>query len=89
MVTASGPNIPPLVRRLLEAVVFAFGGRRCEFLRCTIEADGATVFDHARRMGLEGIVSKRLDKPYRSGRSGDWIKTKNPDSPAMQCFGGV
>ena len=51
-----------------------------------IEADGATVFDHARRMGLEGIVSKRLDKPYRSGRSGDWIKTKNPDSPAMQRF---
>jgi bifunctional non-homologous end joining protein LigD len=42
------------------------------------------VFEHARRMGLEGIVSKRLDKPYRSGRSGDWIKTKNPDSPAMQ-----
>jgi ATP-dependent DNA ligase len=40
--------------------------------------------DHARRMGLEGIVSKRLDAPYRSGRSGDWIKTKNPDSPAMQ-----
>jgi bifunctional non-homologous end joining protein LigD len=47
-----------------------------------IEADGATVFEHARRMGLEGIVSKRLDAPYRSGRSGDWIKTKNPDSPA-------
>jgi bifunctional non-homologous end joining protein LigD len=45
-----------------------------------IEADGAVVFDHACRMGLEGIVSKRLDKPYRSGRSGD----KNPDSPAMQ-----
>lgn len=49
-----------------------------------IEADGATVFDHACRMRLEGIVSKRLDAPYRSGRSGDWIKTKNPDSPAMQ-----
>jgi bifunctional non-homologous end joining protein LigD len=44
------------------------------------------VFDQACRMGLEGIVSKRLDKPYRSGRSGDWIKTKNPDSPAMQRF---
>jgi bifunctional non-homologous end joining protein LigD len=40
------------------------------------------VFEHARRMGLEGIVSKRLDAPYRSGRPGDWIKTKNPDSPA-------
>jgi bifunctional non-homologous end joining protein LigD len=49
-----------------------------------IEADGATVFEHARRMGLEGVVSKRLDQPYRSGRSGDWIKTKNPDSAAAK-----
>jgi hypothetical protein len=32
-------------------------------------------------MGFEGIVSKRFDKPCRSGRSGDWIKTKNPDRP--------
>jgi hypothetical protein len=29
------------------------------------------------QMGLEGVVSKRLDAPYRSGRSGDWIKVKN------------
>jgi bifunctional non-homologous end joining protein LigD len=35
-----------------------------------IEADGATVFDQACRMGLAGIVSKRLDARYRSGRSG-------------------
>jgi bifunctional non-homologous end joining protein LigD len=35
------------------------------------------------RMGLEGIVSKRLSAPYRSGPSRDWIKVKNPDSPAM------
>ena len=49
-----------------------------------IETDGVTVFAQARRMGLEGIVSKRVDSPYRSGRSSDWIKTKNPDSPAMQ-----
>jgi ATP-dependent DNA ligase len=32
---------------------------------------------------LEGVVSKRLSAPYRSGRSGDWLKIKNPDSPAM------
>jgi bifunctional non-homologous end joining protein LigD len=51
-----------------------------------IEADGAAVFQHACKMGFEGIVSKRLDKPYRSGRSGDWIKTKNPDSPAARRF---
>jgi ATP-dependent DNA ligase len=33
-------------------------------------------------MGLEGIVSKRLSAPYRSGPSRDWLKVKNPDSPA-------
>ena len=33
-----------------------------------IEADGPTVFAHACKMGLEGIVSKRKDSPYRSGR---------------------
>jgi bifunctional non-homologous end joining protein LigD len=45
--------------------------------------DGATIFRQACRMGLEGIVSKRLSAPYRSGPSRDWIKVKNPDSPAM------
>jgi ATP-dependent DNA ligase len=29
-------------------------------------------------------VSKRLTAPYRSGSSRDWIKVKNPDSPAMR-----
>jgi hypothetical protein len=47
------------------------------------DADSATVFRHACAMGLEGIVSKRLTAPYRSGPSRDWIKVKNPDSPAM------
>ena len=47
------------------------------------DEDGATVFRHACKMGLEGIVSKRLGAPYRSGPSRDWIKVKNPDSPAM------
>jgi bifunctional non-homologous end joining protein LigD len=45
-------------------------------------ADGATVFAHACRLGLEGIVAKRRDRPYRSGRSPHWIKVKNPDAPA-------
>jgi bifunctional non-homologous end joining protein LigD len=44
--------------------------------------DGEAVFRHACAMGLEGIVAKRRDKPYRSGRSPDWIKVKNPDAPA-------
>ena len=48
-----------------------------------IEGDGPTVFAHACKMGLEGIVSKRKDSAYRSGRSPDWLKMKNPDAPAM------
>ena len=47
------------------------------------DEDGATVFRHACKLGLEGIVSKRLTAPYRSGPSRDWIKVKNPDGPAM------
>jgi bifunctional non-homologous end joining protein LigD len=43
-------------------------------------ADGDAVFHHACAMGLEGIVSKRRDKPYRSGRSPDWIKVKQPSA---------
>ena len=46
--------------------------------------DGPTVFAHACKMGLEGIVSKRKDSPYRSGRSPDWLKMKNPACPAVR-----
>jgi bifunctional non-homologous end joining protein LigD len=49
-----------------------------------IEGDGPTVFAHACRMGLEGIVSKRLGSPYRSGRSKDWLKFKNLEAPAVK-----
>jgi bifunctional non-homologous end joining protein LigD len=44
--------------------------------------EGATVFRHACEMGLEGIVAKRRDRPYRSGRCADWVKVKNPHAPA-------
>src|SRR5262245_82209 len=49
-----------------------------------IEGDGATIFRHACKLGLEGIVSKRRDSPYRSGRSPDWLKMKNPAAPAVK-----
>ena len=42
------------------------------------------MFLHACRMGLEGIVAKRRDAPYRSGRCADWIKTKNMAHPAIE-----
>jgi bifunctional non-homologous end joining protein LigD len=41
-----------------------------------LEANGACVFEHACCMGLEGIVAKRVDTPYRSGRQDSWIKLK-------------
>jgi bifunctional non-homologous end joining protein LigD len=40
------------------------------------ETSGDAVLQSACRMSLEGIVSKRLDAPYRSGRSGAWTKAK-------------
>jgi ATP-dependent DNA ligase len=46
--------------------------------------DGESVFRHACKIGLEGIVSKRLGSRYRSGRSKDWLKFKNPDAPAVK-----
>jgi bifunctional non-homologous end joining protein LigD len=49
-----------------------------------LEADGPDVFHHACMLGLEGIVSKRNDSQYRSGRSPHWIKSKNPNAPAVR-----
>ena len=49
-----------------------------------IDEPGDVVFRHACRLGLEGIVSKRLGSRYRSGRSKDWLKFKNPDAPAVR-----
>jgi hypothetical protein len=46
-------------------------------------SEGDVVFRHACKMGLEGIVSKRLGSRYKSGRSPDWLKFKNPEAPAV------
>src|SRR3954469_12437050 len=48
------------------------------------DVDGPTVFQHACKLGLEGIVSKRKDSRYSSGRSPHWIKSKNPNAPAVK-----
>jgi len=44
---------------------------------------GPDLFRHACMLGLEGLVSKRNDRPYRAGVSPNWVKIKNPDHPAM------
>ena len=48
------------------------------------EEDGPLVFHYACKLGLEGIVSKRRDSPYSSGRSRHRIKSKNPNAPAVK-----
>ena len=53
-------------------------------LRLNEHHDGESVFRHACKMGLEGIVSKRLGSRYRSGTSKDWLKFKNPEAPAVK-----
>src|SRR5262249_58001288 len=40
------------------------------------DTEGEIVLENACRLSLEGIVSKRADAPYRSGRNRDWIKSK-------------
>jgi bifunctional non-homologous end joining protein LigD len=47
------------------------------------EGDGDILFEHACKLGCEGIVSKRLGSTYRSGRSPHWLKIKNPHAPAV------
>src|SRR5262245_2166026 len=41
-----------------------------------VAGNGQAFFSEACRAGLEGIVSKRRDQPYRAGRHGGWVKTK-------------
>ena len=53
-------------------------------LNAHYEGDGANIYKHACALGCEGIVSKRLGSPYRSGRSAHWLKIKNPAAPAVK-----
>ena len=45
----------------------------------TADHDGNALFQHACRLGLEGIVAKKRAARYRSGRCASWVKVKNPD----------
>jgi bifunctional non-homologous end joining protein LigD len=73
---------PLEVRKATLASLIARGGAGIQ-LNEHIEGDGPLVFRHACKLGLEGIVSKRKDSSYRSGRSPHWIKSKNPACAAV------
>ena len=69
-----GPESPHLVSQVRSGL----------YLSDHVEDEGPIVFRHACTLGVEGIVPKRKGSRYRSGRSPDWIKCKNPDSPAVK-----
>ena len=50
---------------------------------------GTTLLRHACKMGLEGIISKVADAPYRSGRGREWVKTKCSDRQEFVVAGVV
>jgi ATP-dependent DNA ligase len=62
------------------------GSKRNGGLRLSehLEGDGAAMYRHACKLALKGIVSKRRDSAYKSGRSPHWLKIKNPKSPAAK-----
>ncbi len=52
-----------------------------------IAVDGETLLEHACQAGLEGIIAKHRDRPYRSGRTGDWLKIKCIQSESFMVVG--
>jgi bifunctional non-homologous end joining protein LigD len=73
-------------RHLLEDLVVP-GADGAIRLSEEVEADGAQLLEHACQIGLEGIIAKRRDQPYRSGRSGDWLKIKCVQSESFMIVG--
>ncbi|MGO7115547.1 non-homologous end-joining DNA ligase [Rhizobium johnstonii] len=73
-------------RHLLEGIVPA-GSQGAIRLSEEVDADGATLLAAACEHGLEGIIAKDKDSPYRSGRGGDWIKIKCIQSDTFAVVG--
>jgi bifunctional non-homologous end joining protein LigD len=69
-------GLPLLERKArLEKLLESSPGEHIRFVS-HLESRGDTVLESACKMGLEGIVSKRLDAPYSSGRGDTWLKSK-------------
>ncbi|AOO80737.1 ATP-dependent DNA ligase [Bosea vaviloviae] len=72
-------------RRMLIALI----GKQHSSIRLSeeVNAEGAPFLKLACEMGLEGIIAKRLDAPYRSGRGGEWLKIKCIQSETFLIVG--
>ncbi len=76
----------PLVERkhLLRSVLPSVGPVRYSE---HIEREGITVFEHAARLGIEGVVAKKADARYAPGRSDDWLKIRTVRSDDFVVVG--
>ncbi len=74
----------PLLERKDALARLLRGKNSAILLNEHIAGPGPAVFAHACKLGAEGIVSKRIDSPYRSGRYSAWIKVCNPAALAVQ-----
>jgi bifunctional non-homologous end joining protein LigD len=54
-----------------------------------LDTDGPTMLEHSCKLGLEGIISKRTDSPYRSGRGESWLKSKCRESQELIVLGYI
>jgi bifunctional non-homologous end joining protein LigD len=63
-------------RQVLAKVVAREPGGRILLSETIAAGDGIDLMRHACEIGLEGIVAKRADSPYRSGRQESWIKVR-------------
>ncbi|TCV97767.1 ATP-dependent DNA ligase LigD phosphoesterase module /ATP-dependent DNA ligase LigD polymerase module [Luteibacter rhizovicinus] len=75
-----------LERKQLLEKLLAHGPKHLAFSTHVI-GDGQEVFRMASDKELEGILSKRIDSPYRPGRGDDWLKIKRRDSDEFAVVG--
>ena len=79
---AEGEDLRPLPLLERKERLRKLLGRSAKSTRAPIryvehfDADGEQVLDSAREAGLEGIISKQADAPYRAGRGSGWLKIK-------------
>jgi bifunctional non-homologous end joining protein LigD len=69
-------DLPLIERKELLAKILSPGSDGTLRYSEHLDQPGSTVFANACRLGAEGIVSKRADAPYASGRSSNWVKVK-------------
>jgi bifunctional non-homologous end joining protein LigD len=78
-------NIPLGARKtVLQSILPRLGPLR---FADHVEAEGAALFEEVKRRGLEGVMAKRIDSPYASGRSSQWLKMKTEQTGDFVVIG--